>query len=310
MRSEISSVKSKQAEFIKNQSRQQPAAVSHNNNIEIENNRAYLRETSTDFTINENNQLSEIVHDQVTRNNKKQQSTQSSHVRDRSPVDRLDVDNPDQPQHGYQLPPFAIQSGSGAIPDNSGKHFNTIAENNISLSNTISNNQSAVTLNPFIPPPIKSSLLKKIEKKEYIDFEELLPSSHSYVNNELINNTVIDVDLETKALKLRPHEKKEKIANLRTWMCAWNTFMQAYLHFKPDNFYLLFSYQKHFCRLASKYKFEACYMYDKDVRMLLASQASLPPSQRTVAWDNINQEVIHISQGSQVQNFNGTGQTV
>ena len=43
--------------------------------------------------------------------------------------------------------------------------------------------------------------------------------------------------------------------------------MQAYLHFKPDMFYKLFTYQKIFCRLVDRYRFDACYAYDREMRM-------------------------------------------
>ena len=77
-------------------------------------------------------------------------------------------------------------------------------------------------------------------------------------------------------------------------MTAWNTYMQAYLHFRPDMFYKLFAYQKVVCRLAAKYKFDACYAYDRDMRMSLAAELSVAPSQRSVKWEVAGQEYINI----------------
>ena len=149
-------------------------------------------------------------------------------------------------------------------------------------------NYSEVLINPFIPPSLKNSLLKKIERKEFVDFEELLPlaaSSSSHVS------PCIDVDIDTSTLKFRKNVKKEKVDNLGRWMTAWNNFMQAYLHYHPESYFDLFCYQKIFCQLASRYKFEACSLYDHDFRVSLANQVSLAPEQRTVHWGEINSEI-------------------
>ena len=151
--------------------------------------------------------------------------------------------------------------------------------------------------NPFIPPPIKTSLLKKIEKREFVDFDDLLPVSGSVSNNitkQWQGTPYIDIDVESSALHLRQGEKKTKINNLSSWMSAWNIYMQAYLHYRPDMYYQFFAYQKIFCRIVGKYKFEACYNYDKDLRLLMASQISLSPKQRTASWDSLHIELSNI----------------
>ena len=85
--------------------------------------------------------------------------------------------------------------------------------------------------------------------------------------------------------------KKVKVDNLRRWMAAWNNFMQAYLHYHPESFFDLFRYQKIFCQLASRYKFEACFLYDRDLRISIANQISLAPEQRTAHWGEVNEEM-------------------
>ena len=96
-------------------------------------------------------------------------------------------------------------------------------------------------LNPFIPPPIKNVLLRKIEKRDFIDLEDLLPVSTN-VSKQSHDTPYIDIDTESSALRLRQGEKKAKINNVASWMSAWNVYMQAYLHFRPNMFYEFFSY--------------------------------------------------------------------
>ena len=70
--------------------------------------------------------------------------------------------------------------------------------------------------------------------------------------------------------------------------------MQVTLHFWPRMFHQLFSYQRIMCRLTTKYKFEACYNYDRDFRLLQASQVSLKPEQRTAKWESVHPELTNI----------------
>ena len=102
------------------------------------------------------------------------------------------------------------------------------------------------------------------------------------------------VDTVSNALQLRQFEKKNKIRSFSDWIMAWNTFMQTYLHFKPDIFYKLFTYQKIFCRLVDKYRFDACYAYDLEMMMSLAAELSVAPSQRLHKWEVVSQEYMNI----------------
>ena len=128
---------------------------------------------------------------------------------------------------------------------------------------------------------------------EYVDFEELLPSLNSEAN---FNNEQgsFDIDIETSSLHLKTKERRQSIHNLDSWMLAWNHYVQATLHFWPCMYYQLFAYQKHFCRLTTKYKFEACYNYDRDFRLLQASQTSLKAEQQTAKWDVVHPELVNM----------------
>ena len=174
-----------------------------------------------------------------------------------------------QPVHGFQLPEFMETTG-------------------ITFDSSLNGPQY---LNPFIPPP-KINMLKKMEKLEYVDFEELLPSLPSAAR--FGNEQYFDIDIETSALRLKPKERRQSINNLASWMLAWNHFMQATLLFWPRMFYKLFTYQKNFCRLTTKYKFEACYTYDRDFRLLQVSQTSMKPEQRTAKWETVHPELTNM----------------
>ena len=226
LRSEITAVKTKQAEIILNQSRQ------HENTATTDISQAYVR-GNADNDIVENNRSQIIENDRSSRPLQTERNLPPNPIRDRSPITRplnsegeLNVDPIIIPQYGYELPPF-VQNQSGIRARSTQEVQDTGAGKN-SLNNNcdvdmhnIRNSHTAPT-NPFIPPPIKSSILKKIEKREYVDFEDLLPSAPSRTNTQAVD-TFIDVDLETSALKLRSHEKKEKVGTFSAWMTACNT---------------------------------------------------------------------------------------
>jgi hypothetical protein len=179
---------------------------------------------------------------------------------------------------GFSLPPF--MSG------------------NQQVTSGMNNNNSFPSTNPFLPPPLKIKLLKNIEKMEYVDFDDLLPS-HPSLTHGGNEQFLAFVDAEkstttTTSLSFMQKDKKQKINNISSWMMAWNNFMQASLHYNPSLFYQLFCYQKNMVRLFSKYKFENCYLYDKDFRMLMASQVSVDPTLRSAKWDSLHQELLHM----------------
>ena len=189
-----------------------------------------------------------------------------------------------RPVHGFQLPPFMNNS-------------NAVVNTGMFSSNLNELHSSSDHTNPFIPPPLPVNILKKIEKDDFVSFEDLLPSTPSTATTSR-DEHFIDIDIESSALRLRQKEKSKRIINLSSWMLAWNNFMQTTLHFKPGRYFVLFCYQKNFCRLVSKYRFDACYRYDKDFRLLVASQSSLSPEQRTARWEDLHSELssMHLQQ--------------
>ena len=171
------------------------------------------------------------------------------------------------------------------------------------MENLMSTLPNEAPVNPFIPPPLKDTILKRIEKRQY-RFQRAY--SYSAITNEGVfpDGRTINNRRGESGVARRP-APKEKVVDLSSWMVAWNSYVQAYLHFKPHMFYLLFSYQRIFCRFASTYKFEDVYAYDKDVRMLIASQTTLLPAQRTVAWDGIHNESMSMYMKNNVSRTSG-----
>ena len=198
--------------------------------------------------------------------------------------------------HGFQIPHFMNHTSEG-----SNTNVQLFAQNQSTSNSTSGNNNNISSYNdnsnPFVPPPMKASILKKIEKMEFIDFEDLVSNRPSAItaHNELyIVSDDTNSNLQSSPLMLRQKENKGRVTTLANWLMAWNKYMQATLHYKPHLFYELFCYQKNFCMIANKHKFESCYMYDKDFRLQIASQGSLRPEQRSVKWETFNLELSNV----------------
>ena len=88
-----------------------------------------------------------------------------------------------------------------------------------------------ISVNPFMPPPLKMKILKRIEKGEFVEFDDLIPTNITTTHS--MGDHFIDIDTESSALRLRQKEKKSAISNLAHWMMAWNKFIQALLHYRP-----------------------------------------------------------------------------
>ena len=104
-----------------------------------------------------------------------------------------------------------------------------------------------------------------MQKHEYIDFDELIPPPPSINTDQYFG---LELDEFSSPLLLKKTKQKFQIRDLPSWMCAWNVFVQAYLHFQPTMQFDLFNYLKIFCTLIKKFKFENCYAYDKALNFL------------------------------------------
>ena len=141
--------------------------------------------------------------------------------------------------------------------------------------------------NAYAPPEISQKLLRKVQG-EYIAL--FLPAPYLAADNYL----GVELDSESNLL-FKPKAPKNTILNFQDWMCAWNLFMQATLHHHPTVHVKLFTYQKIFSNLVSKYNFKSCYAYDKNQRTQIASQSTTPLAICcTVSWEFMNEELHNI----------------
>ena len=144
--------------------------------------------------------------------------------------------------------------------------------------------------NPFLPPSIKLSLLRKIHRRDFVEFEELLPDNQ-VVNAGTRHESCISIDRASQTLKFDKDKiKKQKVDSLAKWLMAWTIYMQAYLHYHPDEFFHLYTYMRNFVTLASRYRFEACLNYDRNFRLSMANQQTLSADLRSVSWLHVSEE--------------------
>ena len=164
---------------------------------------------------------------------------------------------------------------------------------NTSLNGTVaSGGASGMYYNPFLPRSVKKELLKKIERGEFVCFEELIPENQTNDSLSGAAGPGIDIDESTGLLKHKRNKfTKVKLNSFQRWCTSWNAFMEAHLHFHPQDYFNLFTYFRLFVSLIQQYKFEACANYDRHFRLRMANQASFAPSQRTVHWTVICDEL-------------------
>ena len=144
--------------------------------------------------------------------------------------------------------------------------------------------------NRFLPPSVKVSILRKIYRRDFVEFEELLPDNQ-VVNAGTRHESCISIDRASQTLRFDKDKiKKQKVDTLAKWLIAWTSFMQAYLHYHPNEYFELFTYLKNFVILANRYRFDACLNYDRYFRLSMANQQTLSADLRSVSWLCISEE--------------------
>ena len=141
-------------------------------------------------------------------------------------------------------------------------------------------------INPFMPPSIKDTQLKKIEEGQFVDFIDLLPENQiASIEGSQDNGPGIDVEKPSGYLKQKDNKaRKVRVNTFQRWSTAWCIFSQAHLHYHPRDYYELFTYHATFVEFISEYKFEACFNYDRDFRLSIANQRNVDPKRRKAFW--------------------------
>ena len=180
------------------------------------------------------------------------------------------------------------------VPPSRPVNCNTTSLNNSAgaTSGGATPGMSSMYYNPFLPRSVKKELLKKIEKGEFVCFEELIPENQTNDSLSGAAGPGIDIDESAGILKFKRHKfTKVKLNSFQRWCTSWNAFMEAHLHFHPQDYFNLFTYFRLFVSLIQQYRFEACANYDRHFRLRMANQASFAPSQRNVHWTVICEEL-------------------
>ena len=146
--------------------------------------------------------------------------------------------------------------------------------------------------NPFTPPALKESELKKIEERKFVDFSDLLPENQATDISLHSDRPVIDIDESTGVLTHKDHRlKKARVTSFHRWSTAWCLFSQAHLHYHPYDYFELFKYHAIMVQHVNKYKFEACFKYDRDFRLTIQSERNMPPLEKTCHWSRESEDL-------------------
>ena len=144
--------------------------------------------------------------------------------------------------------------------------------------------------NPFLPPSIKETLLKKIEEQQFVDFSDLLPENQATDVTNPSERPIIMIDKESGLLQQKDmSSKKVKVDSFHRWVTCWTIFSQAHLHYHPDDFFNLHTYFAQMVNFFGQYRLEACLKYDTEFRLLMASQRKLAPERRSVSWTEVSE---------------------
>ena len=145
--------------------------------------------------------------------------------------------------------------------------------------------------NPFTPPALSETQFKKIEERKFVDFTDLLPENQASDITITNDRHTIDIDEHTGLLRHKDKKTKAKATSFHRWSTAWCIFAQAHLHFHPEDYFELFKYHSIMVQNVNRYKFEACYQYDRDFRLRIQHERNLPYEHRTVHWSRESDEL-------------------
>ena len=146
---------------------------------------------------------------------------------------------------------------------------------------------TGMSLSSIQLPPLSSNILKSIQNKEYIDFNNLLPASlYDYSANQATLNLQFNpYEMGNNTLALTSMgQKKVKINSVASWLQAWNLFIRAMVFYHPKLAPELLMYQEYICGLQRNYPLTSWLRYDAAFRLSMSQNKNDP----TVTWSKIN----------------------
>ena len=120
-------------------------------------------------------------------------------------------------------------------------------------------------------------LIKAIKSKDFVHFNELLPSS-LYDPSQLssFNLQIFPSELGKNKESFPPAKcPTQRISDHSSWLEAWNMFIRASVHFHPYMAQELLAYQETVCTLQWNYPFHTWSKYDIAFRLSIATNKSL-----------------------------------
>ena len=150
-------------------------------------------------------------------------------------------------------------------------------------------------------PPIPSSVISRIRRGEFVNFDNLLPQNlgrptSSAVSLSFDGDTLSlsnPLDTFSQSINNNSNHKKARILDLCSWMLAWTLFIQAMVVFHGHLTQQLHEYQLFIAKLASQYNFNAWYSYDQAFRQHIANNPQASWAVSNVFLYNLHANLAH-----------------
>lgn len=136
-------------------------------------------------------------------------------------------------------------------------------------------------------PPVLSTQMEKIKKREYIDFNLLLPESSAMPPGYSIHMDSEATMEDDSGISLVPRSIKVKVTDFHTWTLAWNNFMRTYVFFFPEMSGELMFYQSMICQYAHQYAWEEVSTFDREFRIRMANGRTYG-----LRWDRYDHDLV------------------
>ena len=165
-------------------------------------------------------------------------------------------------------------------------HFINVSDDNNSM-NAFNNNNPMNAHLSSVPPAISPKLAKKIIKREYINFDLLLPDSTPAAPGQFsFSVQQSDQEEAATAVKVTPQQasSRSRVHDLSTWLLAWNNYMRTFVHHQPHMAPQLLFYQSMITQYAHTYVFDEVCVFDRNFRMRMTECP-------TLRWDRYDLEL-------------------